>query len=58
MIFTPAQLENNTTLNQWSSGQYYLQVSAFALGQYRVQMWWKGLVGYEFRWPEQVPPNF
>ena len=58
MIFAPTELETETTLNQWASGQYYMQISAFAMGQYRVQMWWKGPVGAEFGWPDCVPPNF
>jgi hypothetical protein len=58
MKFTPTELETDTTLNQWSSGQYYLQVSAFAMGQYRVHMWWKGSVGREFTYPDIIPPPF
>lgn len=58
MQFTESGVTEDYSLFEWTSGQYKLQVSAFAFGQYRVQMWWAGPVGHEFRWPDMVPPNF
>jgi len=58
MKFAAIPLTEDHSLNEWTSGQYRLQVSAYAMGQYRIQMWWAGPIGEEFRYPNCVPPNF
>jgi len=58
MKFKQTEPENDFGLQAYSSGQYLIEVNAFAMGQYRIQVWWRGPVGHEYRYPDGVSPNF
>ena len=46
------------TIQHYQCGQWSIDIMAFLLGQYRIQIWWKGPEEYEWRYPDMILPNF
>jgi hypothetical protein len=55
-VLTPPDQEFQ--LQHYRCGPWSIDVTAYAFGQYRIQIWWDGPKGREYRWPDLVQPNF
>ena len=46
------------TIEHYRCDRWSIDLMAFLLGQYRIQIWWKGPEGCHWRYPDMIQPNF